>query len=176
MATLSIGAYLWMRPCNNGCNSTDNIMWKWQFPSQPISHYLHQLRKNFNNLSLANGLCVHQNRHRANHPSKWKVYCFSLWYSLIDLTPCFTWRTWGCNNEASCLLLVEGDLHDTGELLGHRHALMGLIQIYLKGTVAWDGFFAHCILSRLERKNLKKIYVLPIFTELGQELKSSASL
>ncbi len=28
--------------------------------------------------------------------------------------------------------------------------------IFFKGTVAWDGFFAHCILSRTERKNLKK--------------------
>ncbi len=25
----------------------------------------------------------------------------------------------------------------------------------LKRTVAWDGFFAHCILSRIERKDLK---------------------
>ncbi len=25
----------------------------------------------------------------------------------------------------------------------------------IKGTVAWDGFFAHCILSRIEKKDLK---------------------
>jgi hypothetical protein len=31
-------------------------------------------------------------------------------------------------------------------------------------------FFAYCILSRLERKNPEKFYVLPIFTVLGQDL------
>ncbi len=40
----------------------------------------------------------------------------------------------------------------------------------LKGTAAWDGFFAHCILSRNERKDLTFFYVVPIFTELAQDL------
>ncbi len=42
--------------------------------------------------------------------------------------------------------------------------------IPLKGTVAWDGFFFHCILSRIESKDLKFFHVVPIFTELGQDL------
>ncbi len=47
---------------------------------------------------------------------------------------------------------------------------MGHIRIYLKGIVAWRGFFAHCILSRIERMDLENFYVFPIFTELEQDL------
>ncbi len=39
----------------------------------------------------------------------------------------------------------------------------------LKGTVPYEGFFAHCILSRIERKDLKFFHVVPIFTWLGQD-------
>jgi hypothetical protein len=39
-----------------------------------------------------------------------------------------------------------------------------------KGTVAWVGFFAHCILSRIERKDLEFFHGLLIFTELGKDL------
>jgi hypothetical protein len=31
-------------------------------------------------------------------------------------------------------------------------------------------FFAFCILSRIERKDLEFFHVVPIFTELGQDL------
>jgi hypothetical protein len=40
----------------------------------------------------------------------------------------------------------------------------------LKGTVAFDGFFAHCILSRIERKDPKFFHVVLIFTGLGQDI------
>jgi hypothetical protein len=42
--------------------------------------------------------------------------------------------------------------------------------IGFKGTVAWDGFFTHCILSRIERKDLNFFHVELIFTGLGQDL------
>jgi hypothetical protein len=41
---------------------------------------------------------------------------------------------------------------------------------HVKGTVACDGFFSHCILSRIERKNLKFFHVVLMFTGLGQDL------
>ncbi len=44
----------------------------------------------------------------------------------------------------------------------------------LTGTIAWDGFFAHCILSRIESKILNFLYVVLIFTELGQYLSHLA--
>ncbi len=31
-------------------------------------------------------------------------------------------------------------------------------------------FFAHCILSRIEINDLKFFHVVPVFTELGQDL------
>ncbi len=41
-----------------------------------------------------------------------------------------------------------------------------------KGTVAWVGFFVHCILSGIERKDLNffSFHVVLIFTRLGQDL------
>jgi hypothetical protein len=40
----------------------------------------------------------------------------------------------------------------------------------LKGTVARDGFLAHCILLMIERKDLKFFHVVLISTGLGQDL------
>ncbi len=39
-----------------------------------------------------------------------------------------------------------------------------------KGTVAWDGFLAHCILSRIEKKDLQFFHIVLIFTGLEQDL------
>ncbi len=57
---------------------------------------------------------------------------------------------------------------------GHGHIrLERCLQVHMrgkhafKGTVAWDGFSAHCILSRIERKDL-------IFFSLFQYLPSKA--
>ncbi len=52
-----------------------------------------------------------------------------------------------------------------------RLPIAGLISdIFLKGIGAWDGFFARCILSKIERKELKFCHVVLIFTWLGQDL------
>ncbi len=40
----------------------------------------------------------------------------------------------------------------------------------LKGTIARDGFLAHCILSRIKRKDLKFFHVVLLFTELELDL------
>jgi len=45
-----------------------------------------------------------------------------------------------------------------------------LLKYVFKGRVVWDCFFAHCILSRIERKDLKFFHVVLIFTGFGQDL------
>jgi|LakMenEpi03Aug12_release.lakeMendotaPanAssembly.Ray.scaffolds.fasta_scaffold2579961_1 hypothetical protein len=40
----------------------------------------------------------------------------------------------------------------------------------IEGKVAGDDFFAHFILSRIERKYLQFFYAEPIFTEIEQDL------
>ncbi len=52
-------------------------------------------------------------------------------------------------------------------LLCTRHSLRVSL---LKGTVSWDGFFAHCILSRIERKDLKLISCCSSISWVRQDL------
>ncbi len=67
------------------------------------------------------------------------------------------------------LFLVSSKIFQ-GEIMNMKVASQPFYEQRLKGTIAWDGFFVHCILSMIERKDFNFFHIKLISTWLGKGL------